>query len=209
MMRTRVGNMLVVLLLFVAVCSVDARTVTIYRIQLGAYPTKVEAEAKKASAEAEGFSPVYVIEKDGEFPWKVMTGDFAEYAQAKLKCNQNQSAGLNKGEGLVTQVEMKSSEAESAGLPIAEGILDQVKKQLAETHDGLRAYKRNVAQERIQVGVFDEFENAVGFRCQLMAKGAAPVYVLERDGRYAVVVGDFASGEAEAERERLVSKKVI
>jgi len=194
------------LLSFVAVVSTEARTVTIFRVQLGAYETQAEADAKKASAEAEGFDPVYVVQKAAPFPWKVMTGDWVDHLEAKTQCTAWRKAGKNEGKGFVTGVDFTLQDAVEMSLPVPETALDTAQDQLVFQLSTEGEVARSQAQFRVQIGSSMTVVEAEKLRGWLWFKGESPLYIKCYGSTCAVLAGDHATGEsAVLEASRLLS----
>jgi hypothetical protein len=56
----------------------------VYSVQIGAYANQAEAQTLADEFLQKGFSPVFIVNKEGDFAFKVRWGNFETLAQAKI-----------------------------------------------------------------------------------------------------------------------------
>jgi len=168
--------------------------VRVYRIQWGAFEDLDEAIQKQEEFRELGVGPVYVVGKDGSFRYKVMVGDYSTYKDAKAACVRFKKQGKNAGSGFVTQVEVEKAQADQEDIPYVESIVSPALSRIARSLSSTGQVERDTAAFRILIGSYSELPPAARLRASLWCRGEKePVYILQRENSYQVLVGDFSN----------------
>jgi len=126
MTKRTVFTGLVLGLLAVSTLDGSAREVTVYRLQVGAYPTLAEAQEKSADVQSAtpALSPVLIREATGTHPFKVWVGSLPTYQDAKDFEAVYEASEL--GNAYVVSENMEEEDAEEEGLAIPTTLHDQL-----------------------------------------------------------------------------------
>jgi len=105
-----------------------AREVTVYRLQVGAYPTLAEAQEKSADVQSAtaALSPVLIREKTGTHPFKVWVGAYGIYDEAKEIEKWYEAMS---GAAFLVSENIEEESAEGEGLAVPTTLHDQLVEQ--------------------------------------------------------------------------------